>query len=56
LKKLKQNNFEAPLSLKITIDRKDLADNEKVLQILKKCRAFFKEYYEELDVEPSQAT
>lgn len=48
LKKFKQNEYFWSFSLKINIDKKDLADIEKVEQILKKCRLYYKENYEEV--------
>ncbi len=46
LKKLHQNNYQSNISLKITIDKKDLADPEKVTQILKKSKTFFDENFQ----------
>jgi hypothetical protein len=46
LKKLKQNNYQSHISLKVTIDKKDLADPEKVSQILKKSKTIFDENFQ----------
>lgn len=48
LKKFKQNEYDNYFSLKVTIDPRDLADIEKVEMILKKCRVFYKENFENL--------
>jgi sugar phosphate isomerase/epimerase len=51
LKKLKQNKFLWDISLKIDIEKKDLADTEKVLLILKKARKYLQENFEDIVVE-----
>jgi len=48
LKKFKQNEFYGFFSLKLNISKKDLADIDKVKVILKKCRMYYKENYEQL--------
>lgn len=48
LKKFKQHEYYWNFSLKLEIDKKDLADIEKVEQILKKCKLYYKENFEEL--------
>lgn len=47
-KKFKQNEYFGYFSLKLEIDKKDLADLDKVVQILKKCRLHYKENYQDL--------
>ena len=47
LKKLKKWNFKGNVSLKIDLDKVDLADSDKVLLILKKATNFFQESYYE---------
>lgn len=48
LKKFKQHEFFGYFSLKLDIDKKDLADIDKVELILKKCRVYYKENYEDI--------
>jgi hypothetical protein len=48
LKKFKQNEYYNNISLKIKISKQDLLDIEKIEQILKKCRLFYKENFEDL--------
>ncbi len=48
LKKFKQNEYYWYFSIKLNIDKKDLSDIEKVEQILKKCRLFYKEKFADL--------
>lgn len=48
LKKFKQNEYKWYFSLKIEISKKDLADMDKIEQILKKCKAYFDENYKQL--------
>jgi hypothetical protein len=48
LKKFKQNEYYGHFSLKINISKKDLTDIDKVEVILKKCRLYFKEHFEDL--------
>lgn len=48
LKKFKQTEYYWYFSLKLDIEKKDLADMEKVEQIIKKCRLYYKENFEEL--------
>lgn len=48
LKKLFKENYDGFLSLKIHIEKNDLADSDKVALILKKATAFYKDYYEQL--------
>lgn len=50
LKKLKQEHFTGDISLKIQLEKRDLADSEKILLILKKATKYFQEYYTELEV------
>lgn len=49
LKKLKKEGYKGQISLKIDIEKRDLADSDKVLLILKKATNFFKEYYRDID-------
>jgi hypothetical protein len=51
LKKLKQNWFYRYISIKISIDKSDLSDPEKVNLILKKTRTYLRENYEDIKVE-----
>lgn len=51
LKRFKQNKYNGYISLKLDIDKKDLADTEKVTLILKKCRTYLQENYEEIDID-----
>ncbi len=51
LKKLRQFNYRNMISLKLSINKKDLADTEKVTLILKKCRSFHKDYFENITVD-----
>jgi len=48
LKKFKQNEYFDYFSLKLIINKKDLADIDKVKVILKKCRMYYKENFEQL--------
>jgi len=48
LKKLKQNKYGRYFSLKLDISKIDLADNEKILLMLKKARAYYDEHYLDL--------
>lgn len=48
LKKFKQHEYEWYFSLKLNLDKKDLADLDKIYQILKKCKSNYKENFEEL--------
>lgn len=48
LKKFKQNEYYGYFSLKLNLSKKDLADIDKVKVILKKCRTYYKENYEQL--------
>ena len=48
LKKFKQFEYDWYFSLRLKLGKKILADSEKVEIILKKCRNYFKEYYEDL--------
>ena len=48
LKKFKMMEYYGHFSLKIDISKKDLADVEKIKVILKKCRIYFKENFEDL--------
>lgn len=48
LKKLSKENFSWSLSLKIDIEKSDLADSDKVALILKKATTFHKDYYDSL--------
>lgn len=48
LRKFKQNEYYNFFSLKLDISKKDLADIDKVKVILKKCRTYYKENYEQL--------
>lgn len=50
LKKFKQNEFYGFFSLKLNIAKKDLADIDKVKVILKKCRTYYKENYEQVRI------
>jgi len=45
LKKFKQFEYEGDFSLRLKLDKKILADSEKVEIILKKCKNYFQEYY-----------
>ena len=49
LKKLKKANYKGTISLKIDIEKKDLADSDKVLLILKKATKYYQENF--LDIE-----
>lgn len=48
LKKFKQNEYYGFFSLKLDLSKKDLADIDKVKVILKKCRTYYKENFEQL--------
>lgn len=50
LKKLKEEHFTWDISLKIRIEKRDLADSEKVLLILKKATRYFKENYTDIHI------
>jgi hypothetical protein len=48
LKKFKMNEYFWYFSLKLDLDKKDLADVDKIKVILKKCRLYYKENFEDL--------
>ena len=48
LKKLKQNEYYNFFSIKLDLSKWELADSEKIDMILKKCRLYYKEYFEDL--------
>ena len=48
LRKFKQTEYYGYFSIKLDIAKNDLADIEKVEQILKKCRLFYKEHFQDL--------
>ncbi len=48
LKKFKQNEYDGFFSLKLNLSKKDLSDIDKVKVILKKCRMFYKENFEQV--------
>ncbi len=48
LKKFKQHEYFSYFSLKLDIEKNDLADVDKIKQILKKSRLFYKENFEDL--------
>ena len=48
LKKFKQHEFDWFFSLKLNLTKKELADIDKIEVILKKCKLYFKENYEDL--------
>lgn len=48
LKKLKQNEYYNFFSIKLDLSKAELADGEKIEIILKKCRLYYKEYFEDL--------
>lgn len=50
LKKLKKGNYKGPISLKVEISKKDLADSDKVLIILKKAVKYFQENFVDITV------
>lgn len=50
-KKLKGLEYDGSFSLKINLAKKELADMDKVELILKKCRSYFKEYYENVVID-----
>ena len=51
LKKLKQNEYYNYFSIKLDLSKSELADSEKIDIILKKCRLYYKEYFEDLMLE-----
>lgn len=51
LKKLKQNEYYNYFSIKLDLNKSQLADSEKIEMILKKCRLYYKEYFEDLILE-----
>jgi hypothetical protein len=51
LKKLKKEKFNRYFSTKININKSDLADSDKVMLMLKKIRNYYKENFEEVDVD-----
>lgn len=51
LKKIKQEWYNRYISSKISIDKADLADNEKLEIILKKLRKYYKENFEDISLE-----
>ncbi len=50
LKKFKQNEYDWFFSLKLNLSKKDLSDIDKVKVILKKCRMYYKENYEQIKI------
>ena len=48
LKKFKQNEYDGFFSLKVEMEKKDLADIDKVMVILKKCKMNYNENYQNL--------
>lgn len=48
LKKLKQNEYDGLFSLKLDLTKQELLDIEKVYVILKKCKLYYMENYENL--------
>ncbi|USN54503.1 MAG: hypothetical protein H6765_08340 [Candidatus Peribacteria bacterium] len=50
-KKFKQFEFDGYFSLKLVLDKKELADIEKVELILKKCKMNYQENYETVVIE-----
>lgn len=51
LKKLKQFEFQNYFSVKLELNKKELSDQSKVELILKKCKAYYNEYYRDVIVE-----
>ncbi len=51
LQKLKQGGYDRYFSSKIQIDKRDLADTEKVVMLFKNARAYFKEHFEDISEE-----
>ena len=50
LKNLKKNKYSRYFSLKVEIEKVDLADNEKVMIMLKKSKEYYKEHFQDIDV------
>jgi hypothetical protein len=51
LKKIKRAWFNRYFSSKVTINKSDLADSEKLATILKKIKNYYKENYEDINVD-----
>lgn len=51
LKKFKQHEYDQFFSVKLELDKKTLADITKVEILLKKCRMYYKEYFEDLKID-----
>jgi sugar phosphate isomerase/epimerase len=48
LKKLKIAGYDRYFSTKLVLDKKDLADGDKVVAILSQAREYLKKYFEEV--------
>jgi sugar phosphate isomerase/epimerase len=48
LKKLKTAGYDRYFSTKLVLDKKDLADGDKVVTILSQAREYLKKYFEEV--------
>ena len=51
LKKFKQHEYDGLFSVKLDLDKKTLADIDKVEIILKKCRVYYKEHFQDLKLD-----
>lgn len=51
LKKFKQHEYTWMFSVKLDLDKRTLADIDKVEILLKKCRMYYKEYFEDLKID-----
>lgn len=51
LKRAKQASYERYFSTKVTLDKKDLSDTDKVVVMLKKARAYYKDFFEDIKID-----
>lgn len=51
LRKIKQHGFSRYFSSKINIEKSELADSEKLADVLKKTRKYYKEHFEDIETE-----
>jgi sugar phosphate isomerase/epimerase len=51
LKKLKQFEYQSNFSIKLELDKRELSDQSKIELILKKCKAYYNEYYRDVVIE-----